>query len=95
MVIVDVNKPDAPRVVRSLPMTTRVRSLQVAGQFLYMASSLERNGVEIANVADPSQPLMLGEARTKGAIINIALGTSQLFALTSYGIEILPLLPPN
>lgn len=95
VVIVDVNKPDAPRVVRSLPMTTRVRSLQVAGQFLYMASSLERNGVEIANVADPSQPLMLGEARTKGAIINIALGTSQLFALTSYGIEILPLLPPN
>ncbi|NPU92784.1 MAG: hypothetical protein HPY82_12830 [Gammaproteobacteria bacterium] len=95
VVIVDVNKPDAPRVVRSLPTTTRVQSLQVAGQFLYMASSLERNGVEIASVADPSQPLMLGEARTKGAIINIALGSSLLFALTSYGVEILPLLPAN
>lgn len=95
VVVVDLSKPEEPSIMGSLYTPKGAGQICISGRYMYLAPADSDNSIQIVDLIDPASPVLLGEARTKGQVTSVSADSSHLYATTTYGIEILPLVPPN
>jgi hypothetical protein len=74
--IYDVSDPTAPEMVGTVPLFDPVNDMLVDGELLYMATD---DGLEVVNMADPSEPVPIGQIETTDRALGLALVDEHVF----------------
>ncbi len=74
--VVDVSKPENPKVMGSVPVAS-AQDIAVAGPFAYVAA--RTNGLRVIDVSDPSRPIEVAALPLPGRVVSICIAGSLAF----------------
>ncbi len=74
--IYDVSDPTAPELVGTVPLFDPVNDMLVDGEILYLATD---DGLEVVTLADPAEPVPIGQVETTDRSLGLALHDDHVF----------------
>jgi len=89
--IVDVSNPEAPVIVTKINTHGDAQHVVFDQRYAYVANGA--SGLLIFDISNPAAPALVASASTRGNAASAFVSGDYLYGVTSYGIEVLKVLP--